>query len=146
MKTVDFLDVRFDLVQNTYQPYRKPNNEPVYIHKHSNHPPNILNELPKSINKRISDISCNEHVFNNAKITYEKALNSSGFDEKLIYNTCKNDENNKEKKKKRKRKIIWYNPPFSLNVKSNVGKLFFKIWQKVFQKVTHCPRYSIRTR
>ena len=134
MKTVDFLDVRFDLVQNTYQPYRKPNNEPVYIHKHSNHPPNILNELPKSINKRISDISCNEHVFNNAKITYEKALNSSGFDEKLIYNTCKNDENNKEKKKKRKRKIIWYNPPFSLNVKSNVGKLFFKILAKNFPK------------
>ena len=53
LKTVDFLDVRFDLVNNTYQPYRKPNNEPVYIHKQQNHPPNILKELPKSINKRI---------------------------------------------------------------------------------------------
>ena len=33
LKTVDFLDVRFDLVNNTYQPYSKPNNEPVYFHK-----------------------------------------------------------------------------------------------------------------
>ena len=60
LKTVDFLDVRFDLVNNTYQPYRKPNNEPIYINKRSNHPPNILKELPKVINKRISDISCNK--------------------------------------------------------------------------------------
>ena len=49
LKTVDIFDVRFDLVNNTYQPYRKPNNEPVYIHKQSNHPPKILKELPKSI-------------------------------------------------------------------------------------------------
>ena len=79
LKTVDFHDVRFDLVNNTYQPYRKPNNEPIYINKRSNHPPNILKELPKAINKRISDISCNENVFNNAKITYEKALKNSGL-------------------------------------------------------------------
>ena len=56
LKTVDFLDVRFDLINNTYRPFRKPNSEPVYIHKQSNHPPSILKELPKSINKRMSDI------------------------------------------------------------------------------------------
>ena len=64
LKTVDIFDVRFDLVNNTYQPYRKPNNEPVYIHKQSNHPSNILKELP-----RILGISCDENVFNNAKLT-----------------------------------------------------------------------------
>ena len=30
-KIVDFLDVRFNLNEQTYEPYRKPNNEPVYI-------------------------------------------------------------------------------------------------------------------
>ena len=70
LKRVDFLDIRFDLVNDTYQPYHKPNNEPVYIHKQSNHLPNILKELPKSINKRISDIFYDEHVFNNTKETY----------------------------------------------------------------------------
>ena len=132
LKTVDFLDVRFDLIHNTYQPYRKPNNDPIYIHRQSNHPPNILKELPKSINKRISDISCDENVFNNAKETYEKALANSGFTEKLIY--MQPNQNNRERKVKRKRKIIWYNPPFSLNVKTNVGKVFFKILRKNFPK------------
>ena len=74
LKTVDFLDVCFDLENNTYQPYCKPNNEPVYIYTKSNDPPNILQELPTSINKQIPDISCVENVFNNPKLTYEKAL------------------------------------------------------------------------
>ena len=83
LKTVNFLDVRFNLVINIYQPYRKPNNEPVYIYKRLNHPPNILKELPKSINEQIPAISCDEHVFNNTKETYENALANSGFTEKL---------------------------------------------------------------
>ena len=29
----------------------------LYINKHSNHPPNILKKLPKSIEKRISETS-----------------------------------------------------------------------------------------
>ena len=47
LKTVDFLDVRFNLTNNTYEPYRKPNNEPVYINM--NPPPNILKELPNRL-------------------------------------------------------------------------------------------------
>ena len=130
LKTVDIFDVRFDLVNNTYQPYRKPNNEPVYIHKQSNHPSNILKELP-----RILDISCDENVFNNVKLTKEKVLNNSGFTETFSYiKSSDQNINNREAKKKRKRKIIWYNPPFSLNVKTNVGKLFFKILRKNFPK------------
>ena len=54
LKTVDFLDVRLDLINNTYQPYRKPNSETVYINKQSNHPPNILKDLLKAISKRIT--------------------------------------------------------------------------------------------
>ena len=59
---LDFLGVRLDLINNTYQRYRKPNKETVYINKHSNHPPNILKELPKAINKRITNISCNQDI------------------------------------------------------------------------------------
>ena len=32
-KIVDFLNVRFNLNDQTYEPYRKANNEPVYINK-----------------------------------------------------------------------------------------------------------------
>ena len=51
LKTVYFLDVRLDLIDNTYQSYRKTNSKTGYINKHSNYPPNILKELPKAINK-----------------------------------------------------------------------------------------------
>ena len=62
-KIVDFLDVRFNLNDQTYEPYRKPNNDPVYINKHSNHPPNIINAVPKAISKRLTSISCNRNLF-----------------------------------------------------------------------------------
>ena len=42
LKTVDFLDVTYDLDKNIYKPYQKPSNSPIYINKNSNHPPNIL--------------------------------------------------------------------------------------------------------
>ena len=38
LKSVDFLDVTFDLINDIYKPYYKPNNKPLYINKHSNHP------------------------------------------------------------------------------------------------------------
>ena len=50
---IDFLNVTFDLLNEIYKPYRKPNNKPLYINKHFSHPPNILKQLPKSIEKRI---------------------------------------------------------------------------------------------
>ena len=135
LKTLGFLDVRLDLTNNTYQPYRKPNRETVYIKKHSNHPPNILKDLPKAINKRITDISCNQDIFDTAKSTYEEALSKSRFNEELKYNNKdrKGQTRNKEKRKRR-RKIIGFNPPFSLSVKTNIGKLFFKMLKKNFPK------------
>ena len=78
-----------DLINYTYQPYRKPDSETVYINKYSKHPPNILKELPKAINKRITDISCNQDIFDAAKTTYEQALRSSRFNEELGYRKTK---------------------------------------------------------
>ena len=52
-KTADFLDIHFDLVKEIYQPYKKPNDDPLYINIKSNHPTSILQQLLKSISKRI---------------------------------------------------------------------------------------------
>ena len=126
LKTVDFFDIRLDLINNTYQPYRKPNSEAVYINKHSNHLSNILKELLKAINKRITDISCNQDIFDAVETTYEQALRSNGFNEELKYKNKDSEEQTRnEEKRKKRRKIIWFNPPFSLSVKINIGKLFF---------------------
>ena len=91
----------FDLIYNTYQPYQKLHSETVYIKKNSNHPPNILKELPKSINKRITGISCNQGIFDAAKTKQEQALCNSGFNEELKYKNkdCEEPTRNEEKKK-----------------------------------------------
>ena len=54
LHVVNFLDVTFDLNNGKFKPYRKPNDDPLYINRHSNHPPSIIKQLPTSINKRIS--------------------------------------------------------------------------------------------
>ena len=44
MKTVNYLDVTFNLNSGTYYPYRKPNDQPLYINTKSNHPPRIIKD------------------------------------------------------------------------------------------------------
>ena len=145
-KIVDFLDVRFNLNEQTYEPYRKPNNEPVYINIQSNHPPNIIADIPKAISKRLTNISCNKNVFDRNVDIYQTALKNSGFDGKVTYNDQSEQGNNvnieeANQARKRKRVVIWYNPPYSINVKTIIGKIFFKLLQKHFSP-TH-PMYTI---
>ena len=85
LKICNFLDVTLNLTDGTYYPYRKPNNETLYIDSNSNHPPTIIKHLPAAIGRRISDISSNKELFNKAKPHYESALKQSGHDEELMY-------------------------------------------------------------
>ena len=80
-----FLDVTFDLKSATYYPYRKPNNEPLHINKHSNHPPSIINQIPSMISNRISENSCDINHFDKAAPEYNTALKNSGFNENITY-------------------------------------------------------------
>ena len=54
---VNFLAVTLDLKSGKHYPYTKEGNTPLYVHKKSNHPPSILNNIPESINKRLSEIT-----------------------------------------------------------------------------------------
>ena len=141
-KIVDFLDVRFNLNKHTYEPYRKPNNEPVHINKQSKHPPNIIPDIPKAISKLLTNISCNKSVFDRNVDIYQAALKKWGFDGKIIYNDQSEPANNlnieeENQARKRKRAIIWYNPPYSMNMKTNIVKTFFKLLQKHFPPTHH---------
>ena len=66
MKVVNYLDVTFDLNDGTYRLYTKPNNKIKYIHKNSNHPPSAIRQIPLSIESRLSTLSFNEKVFQEA--------------------------------------------------------------------------------
>ena len=124
----DFFYVTFDLKSGTYYPYRKQNNEILYIHKQSNHPPSIIKQIPSMISKRVSDISCDSYHFNKTAPDYNTAIKKSGFNENIKYSPSQ------PKQRNRKRQIIWFNPPYSVNVKTNVSKLFMRLIDKHFPR------------
>ena len=131
LEVTDFLDATFSLPDGKYYPFRKPNNEPLYINARSNHPPPIIEELPKMVSKRIADLSCNEDEFAKAKAPYVAALTKSGYSSTFEYSEPTT------RKRTRNRKVLWFNPPFSKSVKTNVGKLFLNLVRKHFTRQHH---------
>ena len=136
LKICNFLDVTLNLKDGTYYPYRKPNNETLYVNTNSNHPPTIIKHLPSAIGRRISDISSNKELFNKAKPHYENALRQSGHDEELTYSeSMKSTPHSSQiRRKNRQGNIIWFNPPYSMNVQTNIGREFLNLVSKHFPK------------
>ena len=61
---------------------------------------------------------------------YNDALKSSGYKEKIRY-----DKNqNQRSQRNRSRNTIWFNPPFSQNVQTNVAKSFLQLVDKHFPR------------
>ena len=114
----NFLDVTLNLGNGKYAPYTKPDNQ--YVHNKSNHPPGILKNVPKSINKRLCEISSDEDSFNKAVPLYQKSINESGYNHDLEYKPPSTNEN-KNYRKNRVRHVIWYNPPYNKAVASNLS-------------------------
>ena len=136
--TVNFLDVTIS-TDGSHKPYKKPNSSLKYVNKASNHPPSIPENIPSSIQKRLNTISSSEEVFNEAKSTYQQALGDAGYSEELTYNT--DPQTTSRSTRRRRRTIVWYNPPYSKNVATNIGKEFFKLLQLHFPK--QHPLHSI---
>ena len=114
---------RGKLSTGKYKPYRKPSDDPLYINKHSNHPPSILRQLPASINKRISTLLSDKQTFEDAAPAYQNALGHSNFRHKLEYTP----HETKRPCRNRQRNVIWFNPPFSKNVKTNIARSFLHL-------------------
>ena len=69
-----------------YVTYQKPDKIIQYIHVESNHPPNIIKQLPQKIKKRLSQLSSNKNILNKSAPFYEDKLHRSGYQQKLKYN------------------------------------------------------------
>ena len=68
-----------------------------------------------------------------SKQYYQDALTKSGHTYELKYNPSA--ENRSENtRRKRQRKIIWFNPPYSKIVASNIGKKFLSLLDKHFPR------------
>ena len=91
------------------------------------------------ITKRISSLSSNQQVFNEEKSIYVKALKNSGYPSEMKYTPPS------QYKRQRKHKPIYYNPPFSLNVKTNIGAAFLKLIDKHFPRGHKLNKYFNRS-
>ena len=107
LKEVDFLDVTLNLKNVTHCPYKKPDDNLLYIHSSSNHQPQIIKQLPNSIFERLSNKSSNQEISNTAEVECEDALKKSGYNVDFKYTN-----NKSEKPKTQTRNIIWFNPNF----------------------------------
>ena len=129
VKVVSFLDITLDLSTCIYKPFMKENDHPVYVDVKSNHHPMVLKYIPMGVNRKLNRISSNKEVFDNAKEPFQEALSKSGYKHVLEYAPTQNAP---KKQKTRSKPITWFNPPFSLNVKSQVGKEFLSLLDTSF--------------
>ena len=106
------------------QPFRKPNDNPLYINSKSNHPHHIIKNLPITIKKILAEIASNENFFNIHKKEYQGALINSGYNINLNLKKQKTRNN-------RNRNVLWYNPPFNLTLKTILQERHF--WNSLNQ-------------
>ena len=110
-------------------------------------------QLPSSIHRRPTNIyqrkikekSSSEDFFHENKLEYETALRNSTYHNK---ESKFHKEEQNTHKRKRNRNILWFQPPFSRNVITNVAEIFHNLvrkhfpksnkFQKFFNRNTHC--------
>ena len=127
LRRTDFLDITMDLESGKYWPFRKPNSELQYVHAQSSHPPTILKHLPNAITSMIYSLSCNQDEFVKAIPDYKDALEKSGH-----HPTTQPAQPGRGTKRQRHRNVIWFNPPYSQNVTTDVASRFLKLINKHF--------------
>ena len=62
LNIIGVLDVTFHLSDGTFRSYKRPNNQLLYVNILSNHPSQIIKQLPTSISDRLSNNSSNQKV------------------------------------------------------------------------------------
>ena len=103
LKAVNFLDVTLNLTTGKYQPYNRSDNNPLYINILSNHPPNIIKNLPGNLSKRNNNLSADETTSNKSEDLYNNALAESGFKHKITFQKQQNTSTVTNNTKNRKR-------------------------------------------
>ena len=76
-----------------------------------------MENIPASVNRRLSNISANENVFKEAIPPFQNALKSAGHDFLLKYG---------------KRNILYFTPPYSVSCKTKVGTTFLRLVDTCF--------------
>ena len=130
LKIADYLDFILNLYYGTVSPFRKRNQDLRYVKRGSNHPIQVLKHVPKGIEHRLSNNSSNKEIFQWSKQEYKEALKNDGYRIKLEYRG--REESTTPKSRNRPRKILWFNPPYNMEIDNKLGKEFFKLLKRNF--------------
>ena len=124
------LDITLNLFNRTVSSFTKNNQNLHYVDMGSNHPNQVFKHIPNGIKYRLSTNSSNRDIFELSEQDYENALKDSCYNVKLTYKNM--EGNKKQKRKNRPRKILWFTPPYNMEVVNNLGKEFFKLLKRNF--------------
>lgn len=109
----------------------------------STYPKAVIKHIAKETEFRLSRNSSSKNIYEEKKKRYER---------ELIKDTTKIESQTPKhqpmRHTKRKRNIIWFktpNQPFNFEVKSSIGKTFFRLLDKNFPKITNCVKSLIET-
>ena len=101
----------------------------MYVNASSSHPAPVIKQIPRSVQDRLSTLSSTENEFDLAVPPYREALKKAGYKENIKF-----EKPTPTEKKNRSRRCIWFNPPHSMAVRTNITKLFGDIISKSFPK------------
>ncbi|PIK54847.1 hypothetical protein BSL78_08276 [Apostichopus japonicus] len=122
----------FDVTMGSYDGAEEAQRPPS-VHPQEFQPPTKHHQVPASLNQQTYLRHLHDEViFKKAAPAYEEALKLSNYTEGLSYIAHQPTKNNRN----RKRNIIWFNPPFSSNVATNIGGTFLKLINKHFPKTS----------
>ena len=95
LRIVNCLDVALNLNDGFFRPCDKPDDIIQYVNKEFNHPRNLMKLLPASIEKRLSNNSFDEKIFQQSAIYYEDTLSKARYLDKVGYHapSASNQEN-----------------------------------------------------
>ena len=105
----------------------------------------VVRQLPSSINKRINKLSCNEATFNDVAPLYTDALKRSNFVNTDLTYEPNRDNKNSSTRPTRQRNVIWYNPPFSKNVRTNKDETSYNLSTNTSYPHTNYAKFSTAT-
>ena len=120
------MDVTLKLNDATFWSYRKPENKILYIHVKSNHPPNIIKHVSKTIEKHLFNFSLMKKFSINQHLLWRLTA-TAWLPQKLKSNPVNTEIHNK-------RNITWLNSPSSETVFTKIANYFFNLLDNYFPK------------
>ena len=86
-----------------------------------------MKTLPRSVSKRLSTNSSSKEQFEHHTGHFKEAMRRAGHSEELDYM-----EEDEPSKTKRKRNVMYFNPPWSANISTNIVGKFLTLVRKHF--------------